>query len=853
MGEVYRARDTKLNRDVALKILPEAFTNDPDRLARFRREAQVLASLNHPNIAGIYGFEDSGGTHALVMELVEGEDLSAVIARGSIALPDALPIARQIADALEAAHEQGIIHRDLKPANVKVRADGTVKVLDFGLAKAVGAGDGPAEAGRHDLANSPTLTARATEMGMILGTAAYMAPEQARGKPVDKRADIWAFGVVLYEMLTGRRAFEGDDISITLANVLKDDVKWEALPADLPVPLQRLLRRCLDKDPKKRLRDIGEARVLLGDPIDTAPASLPAPAERQRTMRALVIGLALTAAVLAAVAGYVALRPPPAPALVRLDLAPPPGHSTAYSHALSPDGRVVAFVAGAGAKSAIWLRPLAAGTAYPIGGTEGGLGPFWSADGTQIGFFTGARGEGVQVKKVPASGGKVQVVGEVPFALRGTWSRDGVILVSQSGGGGAEGVLFRLPAAGGAAKPASNISSSRWPFFLPDGRHFLFTVVNQDPTIAGIYVGALDSNDRTRLTDVISGAQYAGGYLFYVKDQTVVGQPFDARTQKLTGEPVPVFENVTFAAPIYVGGFAVTDTAIVAQARPDEPPRQLTWMDRAGTATGTLSDPGDFTGPDLSPDGRLLAFTGSTVSGGQSALWMLDIERNVLTQARSQALSVRFSTDGTQIAFSTREGVMVAAAGGGRARMLAGPDTTDQRRLPLGDPVVGDWSPDDRQVSAMFGPLSQLYDVGNGAPAINVGRGGALVFSPAGNWVAYTAGMRGQGPVAVAPFGKPFTGAGWIQVSAAAARLPRWRRDGRELFYISSANELMATPVTPGPTLTLGVSKRLFTLPTGASYDVSADGQRFIVALPVGDVSRPPVSVLLNWRALLPR
>ena len=381
MGEVYRARDTKLNRDVALKVLPDAFTRDPDRLARFRREAQVLASLNHPNIAAVYGFEDSSNVHAFVMELVDGDDLSAHIARGPMALAEALPIARQIADALEAAHEQGIIHRDLKPANIKVRADGTVKVLDFGLAKAFAPEGANATA---DATNSPTLTVAAHELGMILGTAAYMAPEQARGRAVDRRADIWAFGVVLYEMLTGRRAFEGDDVSITLANVLKEDVDWQSLPDDIPVPIRRLLRRCLEKDPKRRLSAIGDARLEIDEAADP---TLTRALELQGLPRARIVksSLVATALWLAAVA---VLLPRPRPLVAAQGRARPQriqfelpsvGDTGAGTLApqISPDGRTIAFVSppAAGGPSRIWVRALDSLEARSLDGTEGGMYP----------------------------------------------------------------------------------------------------------------------------------------------------------------------------------------------------------------------------------------------------------------------------------------------------------------------------------------------------------------------------------------------------------------------------------------------------------------------------------------------
>ena len=497
MGEVYRARDTALNRDVALKVLPDALASDADRLARFTREAQTLAALNHPNIAHIHGLESSGGVRALVMELVEGEDLSQRIARGPIAAGEALPIARQIAEALEAAHEQGIIHRDLKPANIKVRPDGVVKVLDFGLAKAIEP-VGPAAA---HVALSPTITSPAmTQAGMILGTAAYMSPEQARGKAVDKRADIWAFGVVLFEMLTGRRAFRGDDVSETLAAVIMQEPDWRALPEAAPPSLRGLLARCLKKDPKARLRDIGDARLqieelLTGVPADAGARSVPAAVPRWRRLvpwaAAGVVALGsmlIGAAVARRSAGDVMSTAVP----VTFAIAPPEntsfggpaggGTGTATQVAVSPDGRSIAFVAGAQSAYQIYLRPVASLAARPIPGTDGGMFPFWSPDGRFIGFFAGGK-----LKRAPIDGGLPVVLCDAPFGRGGSWSRDNVILfapgfaVGEIADASGRENLWRVSSAGGAPAvvtridPANADARHRWPHFLPDGRHFLYT------------------------------------------------------------------------------------------------------------------------------------------------------------------------------------------------------------------------------------------------------------------------------------------------------------------------------------------------------------------------------------------
>ena len=491
MGEVYRAKDTKLNRDVAIKVLPESFALDADRVARFTREAQVLASLNHPNIAAIYGIEEQGATRALVMELVEGEDLSAHIARGAMPLVESLPIAKQIADALEAAHEQGIVHRDLKPANVKVRADGTVKVLDFGLAKAMD----PSGGSSAEAMNSPTLTARATQMGMIIGTAAYMAPEQARGRAVDRRADIWAFGVVLYEMLSGQRCFEGEDISITLASVLKEDVKWHALPADLPAPLQRLLRRCLEKDPKRRLSWIGEARLTLDDPASlssdvASPSSAiafaapPAPLWRRALPWAFgVAGLGAAAIALVLWAPWPTAPVPAPPRLQANKRADPSMQLVGAAAILSPDGTTMVFVAqSASQPKQLFVRKLDQLLAAPLAGTEDADSPFFSPSGEWIAFFSGGK-----LKKVSVTGGAAVPLCDAPNGRGGTWAEDDTIIFSPNSTQPIK--LLRVSASGGT--PAvfgtfgEGATTQRWPQALPGGKAVLYTEHNAGSAFDG--------------------------------------------------------------------------------------------------------------------------------------------------------------------------------------------------------------------------------------------------------------------------------------------------------------------------------------------------------------------------------
>ena len=621
MGEVYRARDTKLNRDVALKVLPDSFANDPDRLARFTREAQTLASLNHPNIAHIHGLEESNGVRALVMELVEGEDLSQRIARGAIPLDEALPIAKQIAEALEAAHEQGIIHRDLKPANIKVRADGTVKVLDFGLAKALE----PTSALSANASISPTITTPAmTQAGMILGTAAYMSPEQARGKMVDKRADLWAFGVVLYEMLTGRRPFDGEDMTEVLGAVVRLEPPWEVLPADVPPPVRTLLQSCLVKDPRQRVADISIALFVLDKVASlAAPAvtafAVPATSSMQRARLAWMVA---TAAVLAAAALAIpavrSLRetPPLAPPETRTEIVTP-ATTDPTSFALSPDGRQIVFVASGDGASRLWLRSLAATTAQPLAGTEGAAYPFWSPDSRSLGFFADGK-----LKRLDIGGGAPQTLATAG-SRGGTWNADGVILFTPS----VSGPLFRVPASGGQAVAVTKLdrqTSHRFPFFLPDGRQFVF-LAQGTPETAGIYLGSLDSAETHRLTPADTAAVYlSSGWLLWVRAGTLVAQRLDLKGMALSGEPVTLADQVTSDLGSAAGAVTVSAAGVVAYRPGGASRRQLEWFDRSGKALGSMGGPDEnsLVAPSLSPDGRRVAVFRTVQSN--TDIWLLD-------------------------------------------------------------------------------------------------------------------------------------------------------------------------------------------------------------------------------------
>jgi serine/threonine protein kinase/Tol biopolymer transport system component len=642
MGEVYRATDTNLKRQVAIKVLPDAVATDSERLARFQREAEVLASLSHPNIAAIYGLERADGQTALVMELVEGPTLADRIAQGPLSVVDSLEIATQIAGALEAAHDQGIIHRDLKPANVKITPAGTVKVLDFGLAKAME----PTGVMSSSVSISPTITSPAhlregyggqarTQAGMILGTAAYMAPEQARGKTVDRRADIWAFGVVVFEMLTGRRPFGGDDISMTLAFVMTKEPEWAALPSVTPSGLRRLLRWCLDKDPKRRLQAIGDARVQIEELLSGAPEDVSAPARSgPAPLWPRALPWAIAAGVVAAASLLVTLGAAwrvPATAeqlLMELEITPPEGTSfgpvgTRHSAVVSPDGRQVVLVALAkDGTRMLWLRPLASASPRPLLGTENAINPFWSPDGRSVSFTAGGK-----LKKMSVDSGQPQIIADSSGGISiGTSNAGGVTLFSDSGK-----PIQRVSAAGGVPSPVFEFDASRGetahngPQFLPDGNHFLYMSIARE---TGVVFASLDGKTR-RFLFAQSGSpvSYAPdpegrtGWLLYADGGQLFARPFDPAKGDLTGDPVRIADSVQ-------GGptFSVSNTGILMFRHIHPSQTQLTWFARNGTPAGIVGEAGTLGRPRISPDQRTVAFSRTT--DGNSDVWLLDLARN---------------------------------------------------------------------------------------------------------------------------------------------------------------------------------------------------------------------------------
>src|SRR5262245_16980156 len=813
MGEVYRATDTTLKRDVAIKVLPDAMAHDTERLARFEREAQILASLNHPCIAYIHGLEQADGAKALVLELVEGPTLADRIAQGAIPIDEALVIAKQIAEAVEAAHEQGIIHRDLKPANIKVRPDGTVKVLDFGLA-AVTQGAGAATV---DASHSPTITMAATRAGVILGTAAYMSPEQAAGKPVDKRSDIWSFGSVLWEMLTGRRLFEGETVSHTLADVLRKEIDFGTLPRDAPQAIHDLLRRCLDRDVKARLRDIGEVRVTiqryLADPLGGRESSAAAatPASRSMLTIAALVVSAIAVTVAAGLA-FVHFRERPAvAAAVRFQMMPPEQTTFQSVGVLSPDGLRIAFEApGPRGRPVLWVRSLDALEARPLAGTEGAIaGPIWSPDSRFLAF--GVNGFPGRLKKVAESGGPPQTLCEYTGGFREcAWNGAGVILVGATGAGMLQGSdSGRPPSPGTSIDPSRKEVQHAGPTFLPDGRSFLYHRASSLPDNTGVYIGSLDlapeRQSTTRLLATDSDPVYVpssgseGGFLLFQRQGTLMAQPFDGRSQ-LRGDTIPIAEQVGNLGSY--GWFSASDsgalafrTGLVTGANVD-----LLWVDRQGKRLGQLGPrlEAGF-GVQLSPDGKrvvvdkwnLAALSGVLGNYQGARLWTAEVSRAIFsrlnTAAEGMESSPAISPDG-RVAFLSDLGALGAirdlywmrADGTGvpepllvksptvkhpngfspDGRFLIYDDHTAQRQdlwiLPIEPSSDGERKPIPFLVTAADETFGQ--------------------FSPDGKWIAYSSDESGRREVdvqGVVPDRVPATGVGKWQMSTAGGDEPR--------------------------------------------------------------------------------
>jgi len=851
MGEVYQATDSKLGRSVAIKLLPEAFTHDPDRSARFERESRVLASLNHPNIAAIYGIEESGGRKFLVMELVPGETLSARIKRGPIPAAAALEIATQIANALEAAHEKAVVHRDLKPANVKITPDGKVKVLDFGLAKAYTRD--PADGG---LSNSPTLSAAATNTGVILGTAAYMSPEQAKGREVDRRTDIFAFGCVLYEMLTGRPAFEGDDVPEILSAVLKSDPDWTRLTSDVPPRIRDLLRVCLQKDAKKRRQTATDVRIDIEYAQRAASdgRSLVGPIGSRRRERLALVALALVT-LIAAVFGAQALRPATAGPEARLEISTPPTRNS--SLAISPNGLRIVFAVGSAGQSQLWLRSLDSLLTRPLNGTEGATSPFWSPDNRSIGFFADNK-----LKLMDIDGGSLKtLVSVAPAPLGGAWNSDGTIVFSTNPGG----PIFRISGEGGEASAATRFesqqSSQSSPQFLPDGRHFLFFVVGS-PEARGVYIGQLDGLETKRLFDADAPAVYAApGHLLFIREGKLLAQDFELKRLEVTGDPFLVAENVNRGTTLAASAAG----PIVYRTRSaDSGQRQFVWVDRSGMEIDkVVYHDTNSQGPSLSRDGRRIAVF--RYANGNTDIWSYETGSRAwdrITFDSGDDIYPLWSPDGKRIVFGSRRGQMNLYW-----KLLNSPPGSEELLLQTPQPKFPmDWSADGRFLLYDSLDPKRGFDMwalpleGNRREPFKVVQTdfneGRAQFSPDGTWIAYQSDKTGRFEIYVQPFPGP---GGDSRVSIDGGAQVRWNPNGKELFYIAPDDRLMAVPirfVSNGKAVEPGTPLGLFATNVGSTaintnrqqYAVSANGQTFVMNSVLGEGSTSPITVILNWK-----
>ena len=862
MGEVYRARDPRLERDVAIKILPPLVAADPERLSRFEREAKTLASLNHPNIAHIHGLVELPAANgaiaapALVMELVEGEDLAQRLQRGAIPLDEALDIGRQIADALEAAHEQGIIHRDLKPANVKLRPDGTVKVLDFGLAKAMEI------SGPVGQMNSPTFTSPATQSGVILGTAAYMAPEQAKGKPVDRRADIWAFGVLLHEMITGTQLWVGETVAETLAHVLTREPELGSLPATTPLPLRQLIARCLVKDTRARLRDIGEARVTLTDLIAgyTAPPDTPDQATGARRRAAWALAATATVAALAFAALWLLKTPAIETPPLRAALEPPAGRSFGSSFALSPDGTRLVFDAYGpdDEKPVLWLRDLSTGTAAPIKNTDDGWRPFWSPDGRHLAFFADGK-----LKRIDLQGGSAQVLADAPTGRGGTWTPEGRIIFAAEFRGG----LQIMDARGGAATPLSTPSgdetSHRWPAVLPDGKHVLFLSQTSEggtrDDTSSIDIVAVDGSGRRKLVTANSSPIYVDpGFLLFWRDGTLLAQRMDPSAAQLSGDPFPVAHDVAYDQN-EMAMASVSGGRLVFQPGRRTGDAVVTWIDRTGKTQGAITEPGSFEcGLDLSPDATRIV-VGSTRPGTNGCdLWLYDVGRGVptrLTFDDRNEYAPRFSADGGSIFYGgdTGRDMILRQVLDGRSAPEVILESSQEGASFIQSGVAsrnGRWMVV-TSIGTRTGSDVMRYDLAEKrvSPLVQTPfNETSPALSPDERHLAYASDRSGRFEVYVEPIGRD--GEVW-RVSANGGTLPQWRRDGRELFFIVAPDRITSADVLPGEVFRTSPQRELFRAPFAfgvADYAATADGQRFVAPLSAEPHSRQALTIISEWR-----
>jgi Tol biopolymer transport system component len=869
MGEVWRARDTKLEREVAIKVLPAAFVEDAERLGRFEREARLLAQLHHPNIASIFGMEESERTRALVMELVEGPTLAERLESGALPVDEALSLARQIAEALEQAHEKGIIHRDLKPQNIKASGEGKVKVLDFGLAKAMDpTGEASGDVSASRLEASPTLTLGATVQGVILGTAAYMSPEQAKGMPVDKRADIWAFGVVLYEMLVGRSLFAGDSVGDTLAAVIRAEIDLGKLPAETPMAIRRLLRRCLERNPRNRLHDIGDARIVLeelaaGRSDEEVPAT-PAPAsQRSAASRWLPWAVAVAGAAVGIGGWMLQDRTPSAGAraasVTRFVVAPPgPGELVGYP-APAPDGRSMAFCfAAEGSVPRLWLHSFETGESRELPGTDLAEQPFWSPDGSRLGYI----GRG-QLRTLELSSGQVEALGAAADPRGATWSESGELLFAPTCCSG----ISAVPATGGTVRdltqlePTAGETSHRFPWALPGGGAFLFTIANGER--AGLYWQELPSGAAQRiLPQRARGVFDTRGYLLWVRDGALVARRFDPSSGALTGETLLV-EKAVASDPDKTSQDLFGAAAGVVVARPPRAlRRELRWLDRDGTPRELVASDGYYFDPTCSyRSGRVAVAKSDTPNYFDSDIWIFDadgLDRATRLTFTGESSTPVWSADGESVYFQHVEA--------GRYRIVAKRVDGSGQEEVLHESPRGVWVDDASRASplvALEGTASdgnyklwllRLDGDRSARPFQHASEGMQThaTFSPDGRLLAYTSDESGVPQIYVQPVdGSP----GRWQVSRDGGDLATWRDDGGEIYYVGFDRVLRAVAVRGLAPFAVGDEERLFPLripplaitSQHAYYTASADGERFLVNQAAGAANEPGIRVTLGW------
>jgi len=854
MGEVYVADDLNLNRKVALKFLPDVFAGDPERMARFEREARLLASLNHPNIAAIYGLEQADGKRFIVMELVEGETLAQRISKGALSVDEALAICRQIAEGLEAAHEKGVIHRDLKPANVMITEGDKVKILDFGLAKALSDETQPI-----DSSQSPTLTEAMTRPGVILGTAAYMSPEQAKGKSVDKRADIWAFGCILYECLTGKRPFEGETVTETLAAILRGEPNWQALPPNVPLNIGLVLRHTLERDLNKRFRDASDARVLI-----EAGESSPVVLQRESIsmwrslLRALPIG-ALFLILVSAATGIIVWRVKPfseATSISRLSVSLPPGQRWWNQFpllALSPDGTNLAYVALQGGKRQIFLRRMNSFDVTPVSGTGQAIGPFFSPDGRWLGFYAGGK-----LMKVSVQGGNPLPITDADTIVTGaSWGENGAIVLAPSYG--ARGLTQVLETGSRPNPVASNDSASealRWPQILPGGRAILYTAWNRNVEDARIMVRSLKTGEvKTLIQGGTDGRYVPTGHLVYARRGDLYAVPFDLERLEVRGDPAPVLQGVMQSTE-GVAHYAFSDNGILAYIRGSAggtEERDLVWVDRSGREQPLGVPPRQYFNPRLSPDGKRTALV---IQGVNDEIWTLDIADKKFNRLTFQGrnLTPVWTPDGKRIVFRSDRG------GNGRLNLFWLPvdGSSGAERLTISDynDVPASFSPDGK--SLIFARRSPTNDDDLWMVPFGSNRKpyplletrffeGYATFSPDGGWFAYASNESGQYEVYV----RRFPGAGSVrQVSTDGGTNPIWARNG-ELFF-RNGDKLMVVEVQTTPEFRARNPRLLFETQFSfsdiAAHDVTPDGKLFLIVKPAErDPAPAQIQVVLNW------